>query len=466
MNGNSGVAPPFDLLERYGRDAVSFQTLESDMRWWRDADAPSGTGAAIGFADTGRAWIAAGSPLAPVEACGRAAERFAADARAAGRRAIFVCIENLTPFRNFRALQIGQQSHLRPSAWAATLAAKPRLREQVRRARAKGVVVRRVGVDEVAPGAPLRAEIERLRDEWFATRRIEPMGFLVSVEPFHRPEAHIYLVAEFEGRPVQFLSAVPIYAERSWLVEDRLRSTDAPNGTTELLLDHLMREVGDAPRITPGLTPLSGNLTWWLWLARFATRPLYDFAGLERFRARLSPVRWDPIWLVWDRGSAPLVIVDLLTAFARGRLLRFAWRSLVGHPSGPPWALGLPLIPWTLLLLALCLLGQAHLLAFSTSTLAAWVILDSILAVLLFRAAMTPRAARIGAAALWALIDAVLSIQHLTQAGLHTGPLGNVLLLTATLAPIAGSAALIWAWKKSKIADRRLQIDCRSKIED
>lgn len=451
----TGKSIAIDLLERYGADAVSFQALESGIAWWHDAPPPLGTGAAIGYADTGHAWVAAGTPLVASDNRGRAAERFAAAARAARRRAAFVCVEDLAPFDNFHHLLIGRQSALLPHAWPATLAAKPRLREQLRRARAKQVTIRRLHAADVAEGSAMRQDIERLRDTWLQSRRMEPMGFLVSVEPFHRPDQHIYLVAERHGRVVQFLSAVPIYADGGWLMEDVLRSGDAPNGTTELLIDRLMREAGDAARITPGLTPLSGTLPWWLRVARTVMRPLYDFAGLERFRSRLAPARWDPIWLVWDRGPAPLALVDMLTAFADGALVRFGTRSLVHHPSGPPWVLALPLLPWTLLLAGLALLGHADILGFSTPALAGWVAFDAVLAWLLFRAAIRPRPWPLGLAVLWAGLDALLSLQHLVRVGLGAGPIADVLRLIATLAPMAGCSALLWAWQQAIRRSRR-----------
>lgn len=453
-SGDRGIAwrleTDRDLLGRYGTDAVSFQVLESGIRWWHDAPPPAGTGAAVGYADTGRAWIAVGTPLAPAAARAPAARRFAAAARAAGRRAAFACVEDLGPFAGFSHLLIGLQSALLPGQWAATLAAKPRLREQLRRARAKGVRVRRAAAAEVADGTPLRRDIEALGAAWLASRRMEPMGFLVAVEPFHRPDDHIYLIAEQDGRVVQVLSAVPIYAERGWLVEDMLRAGDTPNGTTELLIDRLMREAPDAARITPGLTPLTGPLPWWLRAARVVMRPLYDFAGLHRFRSRLAPARWDPVWLVWDRGPAALALLDLLTAFADGALVRFGVRSIVQHPSGPPWALALPLVPWTLLLAVLALTGAAGVLGFGTTTLLLWVLFDAVLAWLLIRASLRPRRGRLGAAVAWAGIDAALSLQHLARVGLGAGPAGDLLRLVATLAPVAGCSALIWAFYRAR----------------
>ncbi len=69
------------------------------------------------------------------------------------------------------------------------MAASRSLREQLRRARAKGLAVREVVASELAEGAPLRGRIEALVERWLATRRMAPMGFLVAVELFSFAEA-------------------------------------------------------------------------------------------------------------------------------------------------------------------------------------------------------------------------------------------------------------------------------------
>src|SRR5690606_32560487 len=112
---------------------------------------------------------------------------------------------------------------LKPSEWERTLARWPRLREQLRRARAKGVGVRQVAPGELAAGQPMRDAVDRLRAEWLDSRAMEPMSFLVEVEPVYASGEHLYFVAERGGDAVQFLSAVPIYARRGWLMEDMLR---------------------------------------------------------------------------------------------------------------------------------------------------------------------------------------------------------------------------------------------------
>jgi phosphatidylglycerol lysyltransferase len=315
------------------------------------------------------------------------------------------------------------------------------------------VTVRLASAAEVAPGTALRGEIERLGREWLATRPMEPMGFLVAVEPFHASHHHLYVVAERQGRVVQVLSAVPAFATQGWLFEDMLRGPDAPNGTTELVLDLALRTIaGHAAWATPGLTPLAGPIAWWLRAARTLTTPLYDFDGLRRFRARLSPARWVPVWLVWDRGPAWLVLLDVLRAFACGPLTAFAWRSLTRHPNGPPWAVALPLVPWTGLLIGLLSAGAAGTLGFSAAALGGWVIFDVMLAWLLFRAARRPVRWTLGLLALAAAVDATISLGHLASQGLGPDATSAVLRLAATAGPVLGTAALTWA---ARLAHRR-----------
>ena len=447
-----GAAPETDplsalpLLLRHGRDAVSFQALESHMRHWRDAPAPDGTGALVAYCDTGSAWIAGGGPLAGDDDLARAADRFAAAARAAGRRASFFASESSGALAGFDTLFLGEQPLFHPGRWVASLPGRRRLREQLRRARAKGVSVRLVMPDELAPGSPLRGAVEELAAEWLGSRRMEPMSFLVALEPFHAPDEHRYVVAEQRGRLVGFLSAVPIYARRGWLVEDVLRGARAPNGTSETLLDALMRDVADSELVTLGLAPLSGPISRWQRLVRYLTRPLYDFRGVRAFKERLRPVAWEPVWLAFPRGeAAALHLADGLRAFAGGSLVRFGIRSMVRHPGGPPWLLALPLAPWTVILAARAALGYVQLLGWTRPVLAAWAGFDALLCYALFRTALRPTVGRLVVAAAAAAADAALSLHHLVASGPGDTAVQALFRATQTCAPVFGTAALLWA---------------------
>lgn len=444
-----------DRLAAFGSDAVSFQALESGLRWWDDVAPPSGTGASLAFQEVGGSWIAVGTPLVASALRSAAVRRFAEHARVHNKRAAFFGIEQPEIFADFNRLPIGLQSELRPSSWPETLRRSPKLREQLRRARAKGVSIRIVGASELTAGSPLRGAVEALRDEWLGLRPMEPMAFLVSVELFHAPERHLYLLAERRGNPVQFLSAVPIGERRGWLMEDMLRSVAAPNGTTELIIDRLMQHVVDSSDlVTPGLTPLAGPIPWWLRVARDAASPLYDFSGLRRFRARLSPPVWRRVWLVWDRGPVIAVLLDVLRAFAGGRLLPFAWRSLVRHPNGPPWAVAVPLVFWTLLLAALATNHRAWLLGFSTVVLWSWVVFDAVLAALLFRAARRPQPRRLAVMLAATTFDAIFSLRHLAIVGPGDSVASATIRILATVGPILGTAGLALALNRALVLRR------------
>ncbi len=434
-----------------GRDAMAFLAVEYGMRHWVDAPAPEGTGAYVAYVPTSGAWVAACSPLieAPAEAfhseLARAALRFVDAARARGFRACFFGCEALQGDTLQRQL-VGEQPVFRPSEWLHALPGRRRLREQLRRARAKGLVVRAVGPGELDDASPLRADVERLAEGWLRSRHIEPMRFLVALEPFHFPPEHRYFVAELEGRTVAFLSAVPIGACGAWLVEDVIRSAEAPNGTAETLLVALFHEVEDSAYVTLGLTPLAGKIAWPLRFARWVSRPLFDFEGLRAFRERLRPDAWEPVWLVYPRGQLPLLpVVDSLRAFAGGSLVGFAARSFVRHPSGLPWALALPLPLWVVALAGLEATHEGALLGFHPVALGLWTAFDALLLVILVRAALRPQRTRLLLATSLAFGDGLVSAAHLSRVGFGPTPLHALLRTLATIAPLAGALLLGWA---------------------
>jgi phosphatidylglycerol lysyltransferase len=193
--------------------------------------------------------------------------------------------------------------------------------------------VRAVPPSELA-GALLRRSLDELIERWLATRAAAPLGFLLQVEPYSFPEERLCFVAECGGRVVGFLGVIPVYARGGWFLEDFVRDPDAPNGTVELLIDAGMRAAAAAGvgYVTLGLAPLAGELPRWLQLARSCSRPLYDFEGLRRFKAKLAPARWDPIYISYpQRGTGALALLDALNAFARGKLLRYGAETLRGR---------------------------------------------------------------------------------------------------------------------------------------
>jgi lysylphosphatidylglycerol synthetase-like protein (DUF2156 family) len=433
-----------DLALELGSDAMSFLAVETGMQHWID-DGTDGTGACVAYVATPGAWVAACAPLAPDGQHRRAAERFVAAARRAGRRASFFATESLAVDGMTRVL-VGEQPLFAPARWLDELARRRGLREQLRRARAKGVRARLVAAGELGEGNELRVAVDALGRRWLRHRHLEPLGFLASIEPFHHPERHRYVIAEHRDRLVGFLSATPMRRGHGWLVEDVFRDRTAPSGTTETLLHALMVAVRDDETVTLGLTPLAGPVAWPLRAARWLSRPLYDFAGLRAFRERMHPGAWQPVYLVHPRReSSTLHFVAVLQAFARGSLIGFALRSFARHPSGLPWALALPLPAWTLALAWLAIVHRASLLGFPAAELGLWAAFDALLLLVLVRVAMRPLRSRLVVATSLAAFDALLSLGHLAWVGLGVTFLQASLRGVATLAPTVGTLLLAWA---------------------
>lgn len=441
---------------RHGHDAVAFQGLEPGLRAWLDVGPGARARAAVAYADTGAAWIGAGGPHAPIGERADVAGRFAAAARAAGRRASFFCVDDDPRWPGFTRVLLGEQPVWEPASWPAVVRAHRRLREQLRRAKAKGVRVRRVGADELREGAPLRVAVEELSAAWLSSRAMEPMGFLVTLAPFVAAAEHRYFVAERGGQAVAFLSLVPVPARDGWLFEDLLRH-GAPNGTSELLIDAAMREliVDGARYATTGLAPLTGGVPRWMRAIGVVSRPLYDFRGLRAFKQRLHPTRWERVWMCSPQGeSAAWHVLQALRAFAPGGMIGFALRTTVRHPGVLAWMLGVPLVPWTALLGALAVTGHAGRLGFSALALAVWVVFDGILALGLWRASRQPTPRLLSLLAAAATLDASLSVHHLLSAGVGAG-WELALRALAVAAPLLGAPALWWAAHRARTLARR-----------
>jgi phosphatidylglycerol lysyltransferase len=350
MSNPEQLAAVAALVRRHGWNATAFQVLEPGYRYLF-----AGDDACVAYVDTGRAWVAAGAPLADEGRLAEVSAAFVTAARVAGRRAcLFATEERFTARVPLRALAIGEQPVWDPACWPAVLARSRRLREQLRRARAKRVEIRDVDATRaMAPGTATRAAILDLVARWSRSRELAPMGFLVQSDPLTLLPEHRLFLAERDGVLVALLSMAPIYARGGWLLQHLVRAPDAPNGTVEALVDHAMRGAAgeSASVVTLGLAPLAGDVSPPLRLARRATRALFDFDGLRAFKARLHPARWDQMFVSFPVGQGAVrTIADVLAAFARGGLLRFGLRTLLRGPTIVVRLLALLLVPWTLML--------------------------------------------------------------------------------------------------------------------
>jgi phosphatidylglycerol lysyltransferase len=427
-----------DLLRLHGWNATSFQILEEGFRYWFHGDS-----ACVAYVDTGRAWVVAGAPIAAPERLGEVAQHFAEAARAAGRRVCFFATERrFAEGVPFATLLVGEPPVWDPSTWDATVRKTPSLKEQLRRALAKGVTVRRVDATELAVGAPTRRAIEGLIERWLGMRSMAPMGFLVDVQPFSFAAERQYFVAQRAGAIVGFLAVVPVYARNGWFLEDLLRSPTAPNGTAESLVDAALRRAAElgSHYATLGLAPMAGTSGWLRNVSRW-TSALYDFNGVHAFKAKLRPNAWEPIYISYPRDSgANRALYDALAAFARGSFARFGVQTLLRGPAIVVRVLAALLVPWTILLM---LAGATHFFP-SPIVKWSWVGFDVALALALFSLASRWRrwlgltlAAAVSADSILTLLEILVF-----NAPRARGATDVVVLVVAWLAPTFAAVTL------------------------
>jgi phosphatidylglycerol lysyltransferase len=436
---NDTLARVLEVVRRHGWNATSFQALEPGYSYFFRGDG------CVAYVETARARVVAGAPIAATDELAAIAKAFVVDARAHGKRCCFVATEDR--FREqtadeLRSLLLGHQPVWDPRKWPAQLAARKSLREQLRRARAKGVVIREVSASELESG-PVREAVERIARQWLATRELPPLGFLVALEPFTFVHERRSFVAEHDGQVVAFAAVVPVPSRSGWFIEDLVRTPNAPNGTTESLVDFVMRWAADSGSefVTLGLAPLSGDVNAWLRFVREHGSFVYDFAGLHAFKAKLGPDTWAPIHLSYPRSQGTLAtLLDVLAAFAHGRALRYLARTLLRGPLAAIRLLAFLLVVWTI---ALAFVPVTPWFSGAIEKWS-WVAFDAVLAAALLATLRRPSPSALAVVAAAVSADAVVTLALAVARGgeiVHDVAHGTIVVL-ACAAPILASVML------------------------
>jgi phosphatidylglycerol lysyltransferase len=425
------------LAEEHGWNATAFQTLAAPFQYFFH-----GAGY-VAYVDTGSSWVAAGAPVCASEDLLTTTVAFGLAAKAANKRWLFFGAEGRLLEATGTVLSsilIGEQPVWDPRTWSASLSGHRSLREQLRRAKSKGVVVRQTTEGDKEA---LADELARLVERWLMTRSMPAMGFLVAVRSAFQSARASHFVARHQGRIVAVASVIPVPQRNGVFIEHLLRDPTAPNGTIELLVDAVCSwaALERASWLTLGLAPLAGPVAGPLRFARRRLRWLYDFEGLARFKAKLRPSEWLPIYLAFPsaQGALPSTL-DALRAFASDGFLRFALGFVsLGHPLVLA-LLALLLLPWTALLAS----SSDVWFGGHSAVKWAWVLFDSLVAVGIFWLLRRPSWRLARALAVAVSFDAFLTP---VEAALWNLPhirsgLEVLVVLTASVAPVLGATAL------------------------
>lgn len=339
-----GDAPPEvlrarELILRHGWNATAYQLLNPGFALWFSARGD----AVVGYVRHRKVNVVAGAPVCAVERLREVHREFEAASAASGARVCYFGAghrldEELRAEGSRSVVLLGAQPVWDPAAFDGIVRSHASLRAQLHRARNKGVRVSEWPVRR-ARGEP---GLARLLSEWLATRGLPPLSFLVEPDTLGRLFDRRVFVAERAGEPVGFLLASPIPARHGWLVEQIIRGRAAPNGTSELLVAHAMAAMAGsgAPYATLGLAPLSRRagvkppptppwLRLTLELVRAHGRRFYNFDGLDAFKAKLLPQRWEPIYAISGGTSfSPRMLYAIAAAFSGGSPLALVARAM------------------------------------------------------------------------------------------------------------------------------------------
>jgi phosphatidylglycerol lysyltransferase len=323
-----------EIVIAHGWNSTSYQILNPGIEHWFSPD----NEAVAGYVRRGNVLLAAGGPICDSAALATVCSQFEAFAERQRRRICYVCAEErlralFAQSSSHAAVALGAQPVWNPRTWPAIVQNRASLRAQLSRARNKGVVVEAVGTERAATNPELRLVLR----QWLEGRHLPPLHFLT--EPNVLDGAltdRVILLARRRGVPVAFLVASPARARKGYMVELLARSAAAPNGSSELLIDEAMRRFADegCEYVTLGLVALAhaadeeirGNPSWMrmmMYFARAHANRFYNFRGLERFRVKMAPDRWEAIYAISNEAQ-----FSVRTLYAMG-----------GAFSGiPPWA--------------------------------------------------------------------------------------------------------------------------------
>jgi phosphatidylglycerol lysyltransferase len=288
---------------RYGWNATAYQILNPGIHHWFHPTID----AVVGYVRKHRYLLIAGAPVCALEDLPAVTDTFEQFAAQQSCRVCYVCAAQRLRdlFQNSPShceVAVGAEPVWNPLHWPDILKRRRSLRAQLNRAANKSV-----RIEQTDPlSAANDPQFHRVLSDWIANRGLPPLHFMVEPEVLRGVlDDRLVFAARRDNRLVAYLIASPVPARNGYLIEELARSREAPNGASELLIDAAMRRFAAAncDYVTMGLVALAGdelkhNPAWLrtlMFFARAHANRFYNFRGLEQFRAKMEPCRWDGV---------------------------------------------------------------------------------------------------------------------------------------------------------------------------
>lgn len=341
---SSSLAKARRLVLAYGWNSTSYQIINPGIQhWFSRAD-----DAVVGFVQCRGVRVVVGAPICDGRRLSEAADEFERDTRRENQKVCYFGAETrlealYVNSREYAKVLLGAQPVWQPGDWAGIVARHKSLRAQLNRARNKGVTVTEWLPEKAHENPALR---ECLR-QWLAAKGLPPLHFMVETDTLGRLIDRRVFVAESGGKAIGFVLLSPVAQRNGWLFEQYVYQPGSPNGTVELMIDTAMRALatdgcdyatlGLAPLSTRALiTPFRNPLWLRLLLAwmRVHARRFYNFDGLDAFKSKLKPDRWEPVFAISNESYlSPRTLYAIAAAFSENAPVRLVfgglWRTLL-----------------------------------------------------------------------------------------------------------------------------------------
>lgn len=329
------------LQTLYGYNLYSLSSIAPGALVWSTPDIDG----CVICRESGRVWLVAGDPLAPLEDMPELARQFAAFAKRKDRVVAFVpasaeFARQINP-DDFTVVKVGASPYFDLETWTPRGDCAKKMRAGVNQARRAGVEVEVISkrVDQ-----SVKKETAQLCTSWLSSRRsATTFGWLMALDPFLHSEYKKYFAARVNGKLVGFLAASPMPARRAWYLEDVLREPDAPQGTATLLVVEALSKLkaegvtlatlGTSPFATDGPNDVLGAehrmIERAIRLASQSLKGFYNFEGLRRFKGKFVPSWWESEYAIGQRTAfmPPRVAHAIVQALVPGGVTQLLTRQ-------------------------------------------------------------------------------------------------------------------------------------------
>ena len=316
-----------ELVASHGADTLSFFKLRTDKHHFFDRSQRAFVGYRI---ETG-VLLVSGDPVGPAEAVpGLLRDLYGfAEARGLALGVVGASEEfaELAREAGLSSFYIGDEAIVELAGFSLEGRAIRKLRQAVNRVRKAGYTVVLRSMGELSE--PELRELEEVSDRW---RGDEPeRGFSMAIDSLrgdYLDESLVVVARDEEGAVRGFLHFAPCYGRPVASLGLMRRDRDSVNGLTEFLVVsaiELLRERGIAEMslnfaaFARWLRSPSGLVERTLGRVVALANPYFQIESLYRFNAKFNP-RWQPRYLLFERGPLGFARTGLAAMFAEGQL--------------------------------------------------------------------------------------------------------------------------------------------------